>query len=150
MASRIQQQTTSERFSNLQKAILKWLYTNWHDDPVGADAGVPYPDIVRAVTTDKASVTTALRQLMGKGLVLIILPHGRWKRCVVLTEQGKDAVKTLLKQELKYTSKRFVDEALRAMQDDISQHTAIQRRDRKRDRRQRRGNRHLQRRQGSA
>jgi predicted DNA-binding transcriptional regulator len=56
---------------------------------------VPYPDLVRALRADKASITSEVRHLLRKGLLSVTLPAGEWVRYVMLTEQGDTYAKTL-------------------------------------------------------
>jgi hypothetical protein len=60
---------------------------------------MPYPELVRAVDADKASITSSVRQLLRKGLVLVTLPTGEWVRYVALTEEGEEQAQLLSKDE---------------------------------------------------
>jgi DNA-binding MarR family transcriptional regulator len=82
------------RLSGLQLAILRSLYADPRRRPE-TTAAVPYSDLLRTTNADKMSITTSLRQLMRKGLVLLTVPRGSWTRCVALTEQGQAYAKTL-------------------------------------------------------
>jgi hypothetical protein len=56
---------------------------------------VPYPDLVRALRADKASITSEVRHLLQKGLLSVTLPAGEWVRYLTLTEAGDTHAKTL-------------------------------------------------------
>ena len=56
---------------------------------------VPFPDLVRALRAEKASITSEVRHLLKKGLLSVILPAGEWVRYVMLTEQGDTYANTL-------------------------------------------------------
>ena len=52
----------SLRLSPLQQSILHWLRNELRRRQRAGDAGmVPYPDLVRALTADKASITSEAR-----------------------------------------------------------------------------------------
>ena len=127
----------TRHLSNLQRVILQWLSS----DPrsrYGADAtgGVPYVDIVRAMTADKSSVTTSLRQLMRQGLVVITVPPGGWTRCVFLTEQGRASVTVLAKAEQKRRFRLFANDLTESEPDEGRWRASFRRRDRQREARQ--------------
>jgi DNA-binding MarR family transcriptional regulator len=82
------------RLSGLQLAILRSLYADLRRHPK-TTLGVPYSDLLRTTNADKMSITTNLRQLLRKGLVLLTVPPGSWTRCVTLTEQGQAYARTL-------------------------------------------------------
>ena len=84
------------RLSPLQRSILHWLRTELRRRQRFGDAAmVPYPDLVRALHADKASITGEVRHLLRKGLLSVTLPAGQWVRYVTLTEQGDTYAKTL-------------------------------------------------------
>jgi hypothetical protein len=56
---------------------------------------VPFPDLVRALHADKASITNEVRYLLHRGLLSVTLPAGEWVRYVMLTEQGDTYAQTL-------------------------------------------------------
>jgi DNA-binding MarR family transcriptional regulator len=132
-----------QNLNGLQKSILQWLYTHERRYRVAGEIPpAPYTDIVRAVPADKAEVTSALRQLMRKGLLLIILPRGGRIRGVVLTEEGNACVKALTADKRKFGVKRYVDDFTRLVWEEKRQRLAAKRRDRKwQPNRKRRGRR---------
>ena len=84
------------RLSPLQQSIIHWLRHELRRRQRVGDAGmVPYPDLVRALRADKASITSEVRHLLRKGLLRVTLPAGQWVRYVMLTEQGDTYAKTL-------------------------------------------------------
>lgn len=84
------QRDVSLRLSPLQQSILHWLRNELRRrQRVGDAARVPYPDLVRALRADKASITSEVRHLLSKGLLSVTLPAGEWVRYVMLTEQGE-------------------------------------------------------------
>ena len=86
--------------SELQKAVMKWLYTDARRQRrIGNATEVSFPTLVQAMATDKLSVVTGLRQLMRKGLVEVSLPRGAWNRMVKLTEQGEEQAHSLVKSD---------------------------------------------------
>ena len=88
------------RLSDLQKSVLQALRIELRRrHRTGTAGGVPYPDFVRAVDTDKASITSSVRQLLRKGLVLVTLPTGEWVRYVALTKEGEEQAQLLSKDE---------------------------------------------------
>ena len=90
------QRDASLRLSPLQQSILHWLRTELRRrQRVGDTSMVPYPDLVRALHADKASITSEVRHLLKKGLLSVTLPAGEWVRYVMLTEQGDTYAKTL-------------------------------------------------------
>ena len=90
------QRNASLRLSPLQQSILHWLRNELRRRQRVGDAGmVPYPDLVRALRADKASITSEVRHLLRKGLLSVTLPAGEWVRYVMLTEQGDTYAKTL-------------------------------------------------------
>jgi predicted DNA-binding transcriptional regulator len=62
---------------------------------VGDADMVPFPDLVRALHAEKASITSEVRYLLKKGLLSVTLPAGEWVRYVMLTEQGDTYAQTL-------------------------------------------------------
>jgi hypothetical protein len=99
------------RLSDLQKSILQWLCTDLrHRQRAGSSMGVPYPELVRAVDADKARVTTSLRHLMQKGLVMVTLPRGEWVRYVTLTDQGEAQANIFLKAGRKPGRRVYAEE----------------------------------------
>jgi DNA-binding MarR family transcriptional regulator len=90
------QRDTSLRLSPLQQSILHWLRNELRRrQRLGDTSMVPYPDLVRALRADKASITSEVRYLLQKGLLSVTLPAGQWVRYVMLTEQGDTYAKTL-------------------------------------------------------
>ena len=86
----------SLRLSSLQQSILHWLQQELRRRQRAGDAGmVPYPDLVNALTADKASITSEVRHLLRKGLLSVILPTGGWVRYVMLTDKGAAQAKSL-------------------------------------------------------
>jgi len=87
---------TSVRLSQLQQSILHWLRNELRRRQRAGDAGmVPYPDLVRALTADKASITSEVRHLLHKGLLGVTLPAGGWVRYIMLTDKGEAQAKLL-------------------------------------------------------
>ena len=92
----VQQRVSKHRLTDLQQSLLRWLHAELRRQQRAGDViGVAYPEVVRALGADKASVTTSLRHLMRKGLVVTMIPHGSWARHVYLTEQGDAHARTL-------------------------------------------------------
>jgi len=90
------QRQTSLRLSPLQQAILHWLGHELRRRQRAGDAGsVPYPELVRAIDADKASITSEVRHLLKKDLLGMSLPSGGWVRYIVLTDKGEAYAKTL-------------------------------------------------------
>ncbi len=86
----------SVRLSQLQQSILHWLRNELRRRQRAGDAGmVPYPDLVRALTADKASITSEVRHLLHKGLLGVTLPAGGWVRYIMLTDKGEAQAKHL-------------------------------------------------------
>jgi len=84
------------RLSQLQQSILHWLRNELRRRQRAGDAGmVPYPDLVRALTADKASITSEVRHLLHKGLLGVTLPAGGWVRYIMLTDKGEAQAKLL-------------------------------------------------------
>jgi hypothetical protein len=84
------------RLSSLQQSILHWLQQELRRRQRAGDAGmVPYPDLVRALTADKASITSEVRYLLRKGLLGVTLPAGGWVRYIMLTDKGAAQAKIL-------------------------------------------------------
>ena len=84
------------RLSPLQQSIIQWLRHELRRRQRVGDADmVPFPDLVRALHADKASITSEVRHLLKKGLLSITLPAGEWVRYVMLTEQGDTYAQTL-------------------------------------------------------
>jgi hypothetical protein len=94
------QQETTMRLSALQKAVLQVLQSELrHCHRTGTVQGVPYPALVRAVDADKASITSSVRHLLRKGLVLVTVRTGEWVRYVTLTEEGEEQARLLPKDK---------------------------------------------------
>jgi DNA-binding MarR family transcriptional regulator len=90
------QRAASLRLSPLQQSIIHWLRNELRRRQRVGDADmVPFPDLVRALRADKASVTSEVRHLLKKGLLSVTLPAGEWVRYIMLTEQGDTYAKTL-------------------------------------------------------
>ncbi len=86
----------SPRLSTLQQSILHWLRNELRRrQRAGAAGMVPYPDLVRALDADKASITKEVRHLLKKGLLGVTLPPGEWVRYIMLTDKGEAHAKTL-------------------------------------------------------
>ena len=84
------------RLSALQQSILHWLQRELHRRQRAGDTGsVPYPELVRAIDADKASITREVRSLLKKELLGMSLPTGAWVRYIVLTDKGAAYAKTL-------------------------------------------------------
>jgi DNA-binding MarR family transcriptional regulator len=118
----------------LQRTILQWLASDARSR-YGADetSGVPYGDIVRALTADKSSVTATLRQLLRKGLVVITIPPGGWTRCVFLTERGRASITALAKAAPKRRFRLFADESSEFEPSEGRWRVSFRRRDRQRE-----------------
>ena len=84
------------RLSSLQQSILYWLQNELRRRQRAGDMGsVPYPELVRAIDADKASITSEVRSLLQKDLLGMSLPAGEWVRYIVLTDKGEAYAKTL-------------------------------------------------------
>jgi len=84
------------RLSALQQSILYWLQHELRRRQRAGDLGrVPYPELVRAIDADKASITSEVRSLLKKDLLGMSLPAGEWVRYLVLTDKGTAYVNTL-------------------------------------------------------
>ena len=95
-AARPPQRAAALRLSPLQQSIMHWLRQELRRrQRVGDAAMVPFPDLVRALRAEKASITSEVRHLLKKGLLSVILPAGEWVRYVMLTEQGDTYANTL-------------------------------------------------------
>ncbi len=95
-AARPPQRAAALRLSPLQQSIIHWLRQELRRrQRVGDAAMVPFPDLVRALRAEKASITSEVRHLLKKGLLSVILPAGEWVRYVMLTEQGDTYANTL-------------------------------------------------------
>jgi len=93
---RAAQRDTPPRLSALQQTILRWLWHELHRRQRAGDINsVPYPELVRAIAADKASITGEVRRLLHKGLVGMSLPPGKWERFLTLTDKGAAHAKTL-------------------------------------------------------
>lgn len=87
------------RLSVVQQSILQWLQSELRRRQRAGEASmVPYPALVQGVGGDKAALTQAVRQLLRKDLLTVLLPPGAWVRYVSLTEQGALHAKTLSNQ----------------------------------------------------
>ena len=95
-AARPPQRAAALRLSPLQQSIIHWLRQELRRRQRVGDADmVPFPDLVRALRAEKASITNEVRHLLKKGLLSVILPAGEWVRYVMLTEQGDTYANTL-------------------------------------------------------
>jgi DNA-binding MarR family transcriptional regulator len=133
------------RLSSLQLAILRSLSADLRRRP-RTTTGVPYSDLLHATNADKMSITTSLRQLMRKGLVLLTVPRGSWTRCVTLTEQGQAYAKTLPSIESRRDPKAEVYEIADLTRHEKRWQAAELRQDRRRDKQQKRDSRRTRRR----
>jgi DNA-binding MarR family transcriptional regulator len=133
------------RLSGLQLAILHSLYADLRRRP-RTTTGVPYSDLLRTTNADKMSITTSLRQLMRKGLVLLTVPRGSWTRCVSLTEQGQAYAKTLPSIESRRHPKADMYEIAELTRYEKWWQAAELHQDRRRDRQQKRESRRTRRR----
>jgi hypothetical protein len=87
---------TALRLSPLQQSILHWLRNELRRrQRVGDPGHVPYPDLVRAMNADKASITKEVRHLLHKDLLGMTLPPGGWVRYIGLTERGEAQARRL-------------------------------------------------------
>jgi hypothetical protein len=94
------QQATKMRLSALQKSVLQALRSELRRrQRTGTAQDVPYPALVSAVAADKASITSSVRQLLRKGLVLVTVFTGEWVRYVALTEEGEEQAQLLSKDK---------------------------------------------------
>jgi hypothetical protein len=136
------QPTSIRHLSSLQKAILQALSTVRHRrQPAETTAGVPYQDVVQAVAADKTTVTTSLRQLMRRGLVLIFVPPGAWTRWVALTAQGQEHVRFLARGAQQPSAQADTNGREEHAWGEKRQRLSTKRRDRSRSRRQSRDER---------
>ena len=84
------------RLSTLQQSILYWLQNELRRRQRAGDISrVPYPELVRAIDADKASITSEVRALLHKDLLGMSLAAGEWVRYIVLTNKGAAHAKTL-------------------------------------------------------
>ena len=144
---RRQQRPATRHLSGLQRSLLQWLYADLRRrHRTGGEAeGVPYATIVQAVAADKASVTTALRQLMRKGLVLTTLPRGGWTRWVTLTEQGRASASSPAQDERKPSPMTDADDASSARETRKDRRASARRRNHAGKQTRRRDDRHTHR-----
>ncbi len=78
------------KLSALQQAILHWLRREQRRRPQLADGnGIPYPDLARALSVDRAELSACLLRLIRKRLVVATLPRGAWVRYIALTDKGE-------------------------------------------------------------
>ena len=78
------------KLSALQEAVLHWLRREQRRRPqVAGSNGIPYPDLAQAFGVDRAELSTCLRRLVRKQLVLATLPRGSWVRYISLTEKAE-------------------------------------------------------------
>ena len=78
------------KLSALQQAILHWLRREQRRRPQLTDGiGIPYPDLARALSIDRAELSACLRRLIRKRLVVATLPRGAWVRYIALTDKGE-------------------------------------------------------------
>ena len=93
---RAPQREAPVRLSALQQSILHWLQHELRRRQRAGDIDrVPYPELVRAIDADKASITSGVRSLLKKELLGMSLPAGEWVRYIVLTDKGAAYAKTL-------------------------------------------------------
>src|SRR2546421_3706612 len=84
------------RLSTLQQSILYWLQHELRRRQRAGDLGrVPYPELVRAIDADKASITSGVRSLLKKELLGMSLPAAELVRYLVLTDKGQVYTNTL-------------------------------------------------------
>lgn len=78
------------KLSALQQAVLHWLRREQRRRPQLTDGnGIPYPDLASALNVDRAELSTCLRRLIRKRLVVATLPRGSWVRYIALTDKGE-------------------------------------------------------------
>ena len=78
------------KLSALQQAVLHWLRREQRRRPqVAGGNGIPYPDLAQALGVDRAELSTCLRRLVRKRLVLATLPRGSWVRYISLTDKAE-------------------------------------------------------------
>jgi DNA-binding MarR family transcriptional regulator len=95
-SARPPQRAAALRLSPLQQSIMHWLRNELRRRQRLGDVDmVPFPDLVRALHADKASITREVRYLLQKGLLSVTLPAGEWVRYVMLTEYGDTYAQTL-------------------------------------------------------
>jgi len=93
---RTPQREAAPRLSTLQQSILHWLQHELRRRQRAGDLGrVPFPELVRAIDADKASITSEVRSLLKKDLLGMSLPAGEWVRYLVLTDKGAAYASTL-------------------------------------------------------
>ena len=79
------------KLSALQQAVLHWLRREQRRRPqIAGGNGVPYPELAQALRVDRAELSTSLRRLIRKRLVVATLPRGSWVRYISLTDKGED------------------------------------------------------------
>ena len=94
------------KLSALQQAILHWLWREQRRRPQLADGnGIPYPDLARALSVDRAELSVCLRRLIRKRLIVATLPRGAWVRYIALTDKGE----TKPRQETPMEHKEYRD-----------------------------------------
>ncbi len=117
------------RLSGLQKSILQWLRSEQRRRHSTDNAmGIAYPELVRALDAGKAPVTTGLRQLMRRALVVVTLPRGGWTRYVHLTEEGETEAKALSQDERQQRPKPYLPDILTPVKGDRQQRRSMERR----------------------
>lgn len=77
----------TERFSQLQKHILRWLIAD-HQRTKGVIAS-SHPELVRALQRDKGNISPSLYTLERHGLLLIGRSSGGHAESVMLTPEGQ-------------------------------------------------------------
>ena len=82
------QRLARRHLSDLQQRMVQWIQDDLRRRQKLGEDGVPFPELLLGMATDKASVLASLRQLMRKGMVTVELPRGGWTRMVGLTELG--------------------------------------------------------------
>jgi DNA-binding MarR family transcriptional regulator len=99
---------TTPHFSQLQKAILCWLYREGQRRQRRDETtAIPFATLVHGLNAEKTEIVMSLRRLMKKAFVEVSLPRGEWTRYVSLTEQGEKHAKTLSKDtQTSVTSRR--------------------------------------------
>jgi DNA-binding MarR family transcriptional regulator len=80
----------AERLSRLQRDILAWLVAE--DRRLRGTMAASHQDLGRALAHDKGNVSTSLKGLEAKGLVMLARTPGGHAEAVDLTAEGRHRV----------------------------------------------------------
>jgi DNA-binding MarR family transcriptional regulator len=76
-----------ERLSRLQRRILAWLVAE--EQRTRGTMSASHEDLVHALAHDKGNLSTSLKGLEAKGLVMIVRTPGGKAEAVDLTHEGR-------------------------------------------------------------